>query len=79
MLSATIPTLLAKLDEVLMINGEAPLAKGNQVILTAAGISMPQMSDHLSRGHALIEWQPTDANTIHSQTDNIEADFAPAR
>ncbi len=79
MLSATIPTLLAKLDEVLAINNELPLLEGDQVIITAAGISMPQMSDHLSRGHALIEWRPTNSDQIKSEADNIAMDYVPTR
>jgi 3-oxoacyl-[acyl-carrier-protein] synthase III len=56
MLSASIPTLLARLDEVLARQDLAPLMPGDRLILVAAGIAMQQRAGHLARGHAVIEW-----------------------
>ena len=55
-ISASVPTILARLPEVLAANGSKPLRDGDHVILLAAGICMHNMADHMSAGHACLQW-----------------------
>jgi 3-oxoacyl-[acyl-carrier-protein] synthase III len=55
-ISATIPTMLARLPEVLALNGRASLRSGDRLVLLAAGICMDRMEDHLSAGFADLVW-----------------------
>ncbi len=55
-ISASVPTILARLPEVLAANGCNPLRDGDHIILLAAGICMEKMADHMSAGHACLQW-----------------------
>lgn len=55
-LSATIPTVLARIEDVADRNKIAAPAPGDAVLLTAAGISMGQRADHMTQGYAAIRW-----------------------
>ncbi len=55
-ISASVPTILARLPEVLAANGSKPLRDGDHIILLAAGICMDKMADHMSAGHACLQW-----------------------
>lgn len=56
-ISSSVPTLLSRIDEVLARNDSKPLNDGDHVILLAAGICMPRMSDCMSAGHACFRWR----------------------
>ncbi len=55
-ISAAVPTIMARLPQVLAQNGRRPIREGDLIILLAAGICMHEISDHMSAGHACIEW-----------------------
>jgi 3-oxoacyl-[acyl-carrier-protein] synthase III len=57
-ISASVPTVLSRLDEVLEQNGRSPLADGDHLVLLAAGICMEDISDKMSAGFAHIRWAP---------------------
>ena len=59
-ISASVPTILARLPEVLTANGSKPLRDGDHIILLAAGICMDKMADHMSAGHACLQWVGAD-------------------
>ncbi len=60
-ISSSVPTILSRLPEVLANNGYAPLRDGDHLILLAAGICMEEISDHMSAGHACLQWVQTAA------------------
>lgn len=57
-ISASVPTVLSRLDEVLEKNGRGPLNDGDHLILVAAGICMNDISDKMAAGFAHIRWAP---------------------
>lgn len=63
-ISSTVPTILARLPEVLQRNELSPLREGDHVILLAAGICMSEIGDHMSAGHACLRWTPDALNVV---------------
>lgn len=57
-ISSTIPTILARLEEVVCTNGYAPVDQGDIILLPAAGICMNHLEDSMCSGRAAIRWQP---------------------
>ena len=57
-ISASVPTVLSRLDEVLEQNGRAPMNDGDHLILVAAGICMADIANQMSAGFAHIRWAP---------------------
>lgn len=55
-ISSSIPTVLARIDDILVDQGSDPLQKGDLLLLPAAGICMQNRADHLTQGWAVIEW-----------------------
>lgn len=55
-ISAAVPTIMARLPQVIEQNGGQPIRNGDLIILLAAGICMHEIADHMSAGHACIEW-----------------------
>jgi 3-oxoacyl-[acyl-carrier-protein] synthase III len=55
-ISASVPTILSRLPQVLEANGLQPPREGDHIILLAAGICMEEISDHMSAGHACLQW-----------------------
>lgn len=64
-ISSSVPTILSRLPEVLAANDCEPLREGDHLILLAAGICMAEICDHMSTGHACLQWtqiaRPMDA------------------
>ncbi|QDT95164.1 beta-ketoacyl-[acyl-carrier-protein] synthase family protein [Gimesia aquarii] len=58
-ISSTIPTILARLEEVVYANGYAPVNDGDVILLPAAGICMNRLTDSMCIGRAAIQWQPS--------------------
>ena len=63
-ISAAVPTIMARLPQVLAQNGRRPIHAGDLIILLAAGICMHEIADHMSAGHACIEWVSNEVPTI---------------
>jgi len=57
-ISASVPTILSRLDEVLAQNKCAPIREGDHLILVAAGICMHDIADKMAAGFAHIRWAP---------------------
>ena len=55
-ISSSVPTILSRLPQVLEANGLQPPRDGDHIILLAAGICMEEISDHMSAGHACLQW-----------------------
>ena len=55
-ISSSVPTILSRLLQVLEANGLQPPRDGDHIILLAAGICMEEISDHMSAGHACLQW-----------------------
>lgn len=55
-LSSTIPTALARIEEVCRHNEVSAPRPGDTVLLTAAGICMAKRSDHMTQGYAALAW-----------------------
>ena len=55
-ISAAVPTIMSRLPQVLEQNGREPVQDGDLIVLLAAGICMHEIADHMSAGHACIEW-----------------------
>ena len=55
-ISSSVPTILSRLPQVLEANGLQPPREGDHIILLAAGICMEEISDHMSAGHACLQW-----------------------
>jgi 3-oxoacyl-[acyl-carrier-protein] synthase III len=70
-ISSSVPTVLARLPEVLDANHYAPLRDGDHVILLAAGICMEEIGDHMSSGHACLQW------VTNSVADDLSESDAP--
>ena len=63
-ISSTVPTILARLPEVLDRNQLDPLQEGDHVILLAAGICMLEIENHMSAGYACMRWTPGALNVV---------------
>lgn len=57
-ISSTIPTILARLNEVVEENGYSPVEPGALILLPAAGICMDHLTDSMCIGRAALKWQP---------------------
>ncbi|MCH2202535.1 MAG: hypothetical protein MK102_11240 [Fuerstiella sp.] len=55
-ISASVPTVLSRLDEVLDQNGRKPMNDGDHLVLLAAGICMANIADQMSAGFAHVRW-----------------------
>jgi 3-oxoacyl-[acyl-carrier-protein] synthase-3 len=55
-ISSSVPTILSRLSQVLEANGLQPPREGDHIILLAAGICMEEIGDHMSAGHACLQW-----------------------
>lgn len=66
-ISASVPTILARLPEVLRENGLKPLRDGDHLILLAAGICMNDIGDSMSAGHACLRYQTIDSGRFPDQ------------
>ncbi|QDU40038.1 3-oxoacyl-[acyl-carrier-protein] synthase 3 [Maioricimonas rarisocia] len=55
-ISSSIPTVLARINDVLVDQGSDRLSEGDLLLLPAAGICMETRADHLTQGWAVIEW-----------------------
>jgi 3-oxoacyl-[acyl-carrier-protein] synthase-3 len=55
-ISAAVPTIMARLPQVLKENNLSPISDGDLIILLAAGICMREIENHMSAGHACLEW-----------------------
>lgn len=55
-ISSSVPTILSRLPQVLEANGLQPPREGDHIILLAAGICMEEINDHMSAGHACLQW-----------------------
>jgi 3-oxoacyl-[acyl-carrier-protein] synthase III len=55
-ISSSVSTILSRLPEVLAANQQDPLRTGDHVILLAAGICMHEIENHMSAGHACLQW-----------------------
>lgn len=60
-ISSSVPTIVSRLPEVLKANGRPPLQAGDHLILLAAGICMNEIADHMTAGHACLQWAAADA------------------
>ncbi len=60
-ISASVPTVLSRLDEVLLANRCDPVREGDHLILVAAGICMDDIADRMAAGFAHIRWTPVSA------------------
>ncbi len=58
-ISSSVPTILSRLPQVLEANGLQPPREGDHIILLAAGICMEEIGDHMSAGHACLQWVTT--------------------
>ena len=63
-ISAAIPTIMARLSQVLEQNGRLPIRDGDLIILLAAGICMHEIADHMSAGHACLEWVSAENSVV---------------
>jgi 3-oxoacyl-[acyl-carrier-protein] synthase III len=55
-ISSSVPTILSRLPEVLAANACEPMREGDHIILLAAGICMKEIANHMSAGHACLQW-----------------------
>jgi 3-oxoacyl-[acyl-carrier-protein] synthase-3 len=55
-ISAAVPTVMARLPQVLEQNNRMPIRDGDLIILLGAGICMREIENHMSAGHACLEW-----------------------
>lgn len=55
-ISAAVPTVMARLPQVLEQNHRPPICDGDLIILLGAGICMREIENHMSAGHACLEW-----------------------
>lgn len=61
-ISSSVPTILSRLPDVLAANGCQPLREGDHLILLAAGICMEEIADHMTAGHACLQWHQSVSN-----------------
>ncbi|MCA9057096.1 MAG: hypothetical protein KDA96_23175 [Planctomycetaceae bacterium] len=62
-ISSTIPTMLARLPEVMAANGRPPIGADDYIIMLAAGICMDDIESNMAAGFASLQWQPAVCNT----------------
>ena len=55
-ISAAVPTIMSRLPQVLEENDLQPIRNGDLIILLGAGICMREIENHMSAGHACLEW-----------------------
>ncbi len=67
-ISAAVPTIMARLPQVLEQNGREPIRDGDLIILLAAGICMHEIADHMSAGHACLEWVSADTGVARIES-----------
>lgn len=78
-ISSSVPTILSRLSQVLEANGLQPPREGDHIILLAAGICMEEISDHMSAGHACLQWvtvsdretQVEESVLVHGSTPGV--------
>lgn len=57
MISSSIPSVLARLQDVAAENGCQPVQDGDVIVLAVAGICMAHPADHFAKGRAALIWQ----------------------
>ncbi len=67
-ISAAVPTIMARLPQVIEQNGGQPIRNGDLIVLLAAGICMHEMADHMSAGHACLEWVSADTSVARVES-----------
>lgn len=67
-ISAAVPTIMARLPQVIEQNGAQPIRNGDLIILLAAGICMHEIADHMSAGHACLEWVSADSGVARIES-----------
>ena len=67
-ISAAVPTIMARLPQVIEQNGGKPIRSGDLIILLAAGICMHEIENHMSAGHACLEWVATESRIAHTES-----------
>jgi 3-oxoacyl-[acyl-carrier-protein] synthase III len=67
-ISSSVPTLMSRIDEVLVLNKLEPMRKDDHIILLAAGICMTDIADHMAAGHTCLQWRENTLNVLHHQT-----------
>lgn len=72
-ISSSVPTLVSRMAEVLERNELRPLRDGDHVILLAAGICMTEIEDHMSAGHACLQWRSGALNAPARTTKELSA------
>lgn len=66
-ISSTVPTCISRLPEIMARQEFLPLKDGDHLILLAAGICMPEISDHMSAGYACLKWNNGALRTAFSE------------
>lgn len=77
-ISSSVPTILSRLPQVLEANGLQPPREGDHIILLAAGICMEEISDHMSAGHACLQWVPVSDRETQVEETVLAHDSVPA-
>ncbi len=67
-ISAAVPTIMSRLPQVLFENGCQPVRDGDLIILLVAGICMHEIADHMSAGHACLEWISNERQVVSVET-----------
>lgn len=67
-ISAAVPTIMARLPQVIEQNGGQPIRNGDLIILLAAGICMHEIADHMSAGHACLEWVSAESSVVRHES-----------
>ncbi|HQZ63741.1 MAG TPA: 3-oxoacyl-[acyl-carrier-protein] synthase III C-terminal domain-containing protein [Planctomycetaceae bacterium] len=67
-ISAAVPTIMSRLPQVLFENGCQPVRDGDLIILLVAGICMHEIADHMSAGHACLEWVSSERQVASVET-----------
>ena len=62
---------MARLPQVLAQNDRSPICEGDLIILLAAGICMHEIADHMSAGHACIEWVSSEVSMPRLESSAI--------
>ena len=71
-ISSSVPTILSRLPEVLAANECAPIRDGDFLVLLAAGICMSEIDDHMSAGHACLQWVENGLNPLKHEIPAAE-------
>ena len=77
-ISSSVPTILSRLPQVLEANGLQPPREGDHIILLAAGICMEEISDHMSAGHACLQWVTVSDTETQVEETVLAHDSVPA-